>query len=138
VKLRLVASLAITLSPLAWWFLLLPILLILTFIYKPTGAQWLSGPEHWLPPKVSRWIHFGARSLQIAILFLYVAGVVILGLAMALLRKQPDAVFRVLDRTKVDFRKDNGWSSSLIFHDRLTYQSSLLVAYLQSGDSHHG
>jgi len=37
-----------------------------------------------------------------------VAGVVILGLAMALLRKQPDAIFpgRVLDWTKVDFRKD--------------------------------
>ena len=97
----LVASVAITLLPLAWRLLATLINSILVFFYKPTVAQQRLGPEHWLSSKVYKRVRFGRRFLQIILLFPYVAArVAILVLAVVSLRKPDGGVFRVLDWTQ--------------------------------------
>jgi len=93
---------AITVTPLAWLFIMTPIIGILSLIYKPTIAQQVqSDPVDWLPPKVGRGFNVLRNSLQVTRAVTYVvARVMILGLAMALLRNQPDNAFRIVDWTK--------------------------------------
>jgi len=105
-KLWFIASLAITLVPLVMSSILILVMSIFAAVYHPTSVQKRSGPEHWLPPKVYKRFNFGRRFLQIIFLFAYVAArVIILVVAVGLLRRQPDDVFRVLDWTNLDFRK---------------------------------
>lgn len=101
-NLWLIASVAITAIPLAWTLVMVPTIGILSLIYKPTIAQQaLSDPVAWLPPKVGRGFDFLKTSFQVTRAVTYVvARIMILGLAMALLRKQPDNVSRIIDWTK--------------------------------------
>src|SRR6266511_3399502 len=81
----LVASLVITVMPLAWILIMTPITLIL--IYKPTIVQQAQpDPANWLPPKAGRRFNLLKKCFQVIRAVTYVvARVVILGLALELL-----------------------------------------------------
>jgi len=98
----LVASLVITVMPLAWILIMTPITSILILIYKPTIVQQAQpDPANWLPPKAGRRFNLLKKCFQVIRAVTYVvARVVILGLALELLRKQPDSAFRIVDWTK--------------------------------------
>ena len=102
-KLWLVASVALTATLLVWVLIMIPFIGILSLIYKPTVAQRVhSDPVDWLPPKVGRRFDFLKTSFEVIRAVTYVvARIMILGLAMATLRKQPDNVFRIVDWTKL-------------------------------------
>ena len=101
-KLWLVASVTITATLLVWTLIMIPFIGILSLTYKPTVAQRVhSDPVDWLPSKVGQRFDFLKTSFQVIRAVTYVVGsIMILGLAMATLRKQPNNVFHILDWTK--------------------------------------
>ena len=110
-KLWFVASLVITLGPLAWVLIAEPVQFILRIYYRPTRDQQQSGFAVWLPPKIYRPFNRGRRSFQAIIATAYAAArIVLLALAVAVLRRQPDDVFRVLDWTKVNWKLFLNWT----------------------------
>ena len=110
-KLWFATSLVITLGPLAWNFILGSVVSILQIYYKPTRVQQQSGLIAWLPPKIYRPFNRGRRSCQAIVATAYAAArIVLIALAVAALRRQPDDVFRVLDWTKVNWKLFLDWT----------------------------
>ena len=101
-SLWLITSLVITVVPLAWTFIMTPIINILILIYKPMIVQQAqSDPASWLPPKAGQRFNLLKKCFEVTRAVTYVAArVVILGLAIEMLRNQPDSAFRIVDWTK--------------------------------------